>query len=418
MTQQPNNIAINPVCAVGADRSYRPGRGMKLILSAISNIQEGHLTVGLPDGSRRVFHGPKPGLVAEIDIHSEKAIWRLLTGGMLGFNEAYMDGLWSTPDMAALYQLILGNEDAIGRVLEGKKWFRLIRHLGFILRPNTRRGSRRNIAHHYDLGNDFYAHWLDDSMTYSSARFSQPDEALEQAQRRKYDSLIAMLDIKPDHHVLEIGCGWGGFAEYLARQHGVRVTAITISQAQHDFARQRIQDAGLGHLVDIRLCDYRDMTGQFDRIASIEMFEAVGEAYWPHYFNQVQSLLTPDGKAALQIITIAERRFDNYRRRADYIQKYIFPGGMLPSPKALAGQIKDAGLSVIGQESFGACYANTLARWNQRFQEKWPSIRLLGFDGRFKRMWEQYLAYCQAGFAIGTIDVIQIAIAPNVSSPP
>ena len=226
-----------------------------------------------------------------------------------------------------------------------------------------------------------------------------------------------MLDIKPGQHVLEIGCGWGGFAEHLARLYGVRVTAITISQAQHYFAKKRIEAADLLHLVDIQLCDYRDMTGKFDRIASIEMFEAVGEAYWPNYFQQVKALLSPVGKAALQIITIDERRFDRYRSRADYIQKYIFPGGMLPSANALLQAMTNAGMSVIGQENFGRCYADTLQRWNQRFQDKWLRIRALGFDDRFKRMWEQYLAYCQAGFAVGTIDVIQIAITPNAASP-
>lgn len=410
MTQTGSTRILSHGPLAPVHRDWRPGRGIRLFMGALDNIRTGTLTVGLPDGSRRVFHGSHPGLQAEIDIHSEKAIWRLLTGGMLGFNEAYLDGLWSTPDMAVLYEMILRNERAIGAVLEGKKWFRMLRHVGFILQPNTRRGSRRNIARHYDLGNEFYQHWLDDSMTYSSARFTQPDEALEQAQACKYDTLIAMLDIRPGQHVLEIGCGWGGFAEHLARHKGVKVTALTISQAQHDFAVQRIRDAGLAHLVDIRLCDYRDITGQYDRIASIEMFEAVGEAYWPHYFNQVQSLLKPEGRAAFQIITIDAHRFVRYRRRADYIQKYIFPGGMLPSPEALTEQIHQIGMIITEQQRFGPCYARTLAMWNQRFQEKWPSIRMLGFDDRFKRLWEQYLAYCQAGFAVGTIDVTQLVI--------
>ncbi|MEM6901785.1 MAG: cyclopropane-fatty-acyl-phospholipid synthase family protein, partial [Pseudomonadota bacterium] len=306
----------------------------------------------------------------------------------------------------------LTNEAAMKETLRGKAWYRILAGLSHIFRPNTRKGAKRNISAHYDLGNAFYEKWLDRSMTYSAALFDEDgaNQPLEQAQWRKYDNLAKQLGLKAGMHVLEVGCGWGGFAEHAARQYGAKVTAITISREQFDYATQRMKREGLEHLVEIRFQDYRDVTEQFDAIASIEMFEAVGEAYWPQFFGQIRERLKPGGRAAMQIITIEDERYDHYRLRADYIQKYIFPGGMLPSPTVLASQIKQAGLRLDEEVKFGRSYAETLNRWQDCFQARWPEIKTMGFDGRFKRMWEQYLAYCQAGFQTGAIDVVQVAV--------
>ena len=276
---------------------------------------------------------------------------------------------------------------------------------------NSKTGSRRNIARHYDLGNAFYREWLDPTMTYSSAAFGHETETLEAAQARKYDLLLDRLDARPGDKVLEIGCGWGGFAEHAARTRGCKVTGITISRAQHDFARERIQRQGLNEQVEIRLQDYRDTRERFDRIASIEMFEAVGESYWPIFFETLRDRLVEGGRAAMQVITIADRHFDYYRGRPDFIQRYIFPGGMLPSPRAFTQESERAGLTVERMEGFGPCYARTLAEWNRRFQGAWHRLEPLGYDARFKRMWEYYLAYCEAGFRAGTIDVQRIQLA-------
>ena len=302
------------------------------------------------------------------------------------------------------------NEKAYEEHFYGRSWFRWLARARHLFRPNSRRGSRRNILAHYDLGNAFYQSWLDPSMTYSSARFDKPGTSLEAAQAAKYASLAEKLSLRPDHHVLEVGCGWGGFAEFAARDVGAKVTAITISDEQHAFAAERIQKAGLGEKVDIRLQDYRDVEGRFDRIASIEMFEAVGEPYWPVYFDKLAGMMQPGGVIGLQIITIADRYFEAYRRSADFIQRHIFPGGMLPSPSVLQRQIERAGLQKLTETTFGLDYARTLAAWNQRFQDAWPDLLQLGFDHRFKRLWHYYLAYCEAGFKAGWTDVCQVGL--------
>lgn len=387
---------------------------MQLLLKMAAAIKIGTLEIILPDGSSHLFKGTEmPEMRAIWNVRHQRAASRFLTGGILGFCESYLDGDWDTPDMDVLFQVALRNEAELTRLFKGKKWVRFLAWVGHILRPNDKKGSRRNIAYHYDLGNDFYQHWLDDSMTYSSALFKEAQESLESAQHRKYAALADSLGLQAGQHVLEIGCGWGGFAEYAAKHHGVQMTCITISRAQHDFAVARMEKAGLSHLVEIRMQDYRDVTGQFDRIVSIEMFEAVGEAYWPSYFTTLRDRLVSGGKAALQIITIAENRFERYRNGADYIQKYIFPGGMLPTVPILQEQVKKVGLKWIDEafRPFAQDYATTLKMWNTRFQAAWPKISTLkGFDERFKRMWEQYLFYCAAGFSVGTIDVVHLAI--------
>jgi cyclopropane-fatty-acyl-phospholipid synthase len=294
---------------------------------------------------------------------------------------------------------------------EGKWWAKAASRLSHLMNANTRAGAKRNIHAHYDLGNEFYSSWLDPSMTYSSAKFEDPRETLQEAQRNKYASLAQRIGLRPEHQLLEIGCGWGGFAEYAAKEIGCKVTGITISREQHDFARARIAKAGIGDKVEIRLEDYRDTKGAFDRIASIEMFEAVGEEYWPAYFDKIRSLLKPGGVAGLQIITIDERYFSAYRCSVDFIQKYVFPGGMLPSMTTLREQVARAGLTWRENTTFGQDYARTLATWRDRFTAAWDDIGRMGFDERFKRLWNYYLSYCEAGFRAGSIDVTQIAIA-------
>lgn len=389
---------------------YKPSRAMCLTLRLLRKLQIGSLYLILPDGKSLKFLGKEAGPEAVLHIHNDRVVRRFMSKGKLGFCEAYLDGDWTSPDIATFFELILRNMDVMRKNLLGKGWYRRVSQFIHLLQPNSKRGSQKNIYRHYDIGNDFYKEWLDPSMTYSSALFKDGIDDIERAQDQKYQEMIDRLDLKPEHHVLEIGCGWGGFAEYAAKNVGCKITAITISQAQHDWAVQRIKDANLEDKVTIKLCDYRDLENlQFNRIASIEMFEAVGESYWPTFFNKLHEYLKPEGRAVLQIITIHDDHFENYRRSADYIQRYIFPGGMLPSMKALGQQIQKAGLHQGEHLSFGKDYARTLDIWNKNFQQAWPKIQGK-FDERFKRLWEQYLCYCQAGFEVGTIDVIQIAI--------
>jgi len=392
------------------ERHYRPSRPMRLILALGERLRVGTLAVTLPDGSLRRFGGAEPGPDAVLHVHRDRLARRFLVGGKLGFCEAYLDGDWSSPDAEALFTFFLLNEAALAEAMQGRPWFRALQRAAHLLRGNDRRGARRNIAAHYDLGNAFYEHWLDPTMTYSSALFEPEAADLAAAQRNKYAALARRLGMAPGDRVLEIGCGWGGFALYAAGEVGAHVTAITISEAQCAYARRRVHEAGLAERVDVQLRDYRDVDGRFDRIASIEMFEAVGETYWPAFFRTVRERLTSGGTAALQVITIADGHFERYRRGADYIQRYIFPGGMLPSPSALRRQIERAGLSLRDWAGFGGDYVRTLREWNRRFQAAWPDIQGQGFDPRFKRMWEQYLHYCAAGFRTGRIDVVQVAL--------
>jgi cyclopropane-fatty-acyl-phospholipid synthase len=377
-----------------------------------SNWTWGRLTLVLPDGSSRQLSGKEPGHAAVMNIRSFNFAARVLKGGDIGFAEAYMAGEWDSPQLAVLLETLVNNYDHIRRLFDGNRVVNAINWLGHRLNRNSRRGSRRNIHAHYDLGNAFYASWLDPSMTYSSARFERPGLSLQEAQRAKYASLARMMDLHPGHSVLEIGCGWGGFAEFAAREVGAVVTGVTISREQHDYARRRLFEAGLAERADIRLIDYRDVEGRFDRVASIEMFEAVGREYWPTYFDKVREVLAPGGRAGLQIITIQDDLFDEYDARTDFIQKYVFPGGSLPSEARMAPVLDRAGLSVAGVERFGVDYADTLAEWARRFEAAWGDIvrNGAGFDDRFRRLWRFYLAYCEAGFRSGRTDVIQMAL--------
>jgi cyclopropane-fatty-acyl-phospholipid synthase len=331
----------------------------------------------------------------------------------VALGETYVDGRWDTPDLNALLALFCRNEAALGSAAAGSWLSRLRRLAEHVANSNTKRGSRRNIAYHYDLGNDFYRLWLDPGMTYSAAVFAHDDEDLDAAQTRKYARLAAALDIAPEQRVLEIGCGWGAFAEFLAGTRGARVHGVSISRAQVEYAAQRIADAGLGDRARIELRDYRDLDGRYDRIVSVEMFEAVGERYWADYARVLRERLAPGGSAGLQVITIAPERFEGYRRRPDFIQRHVFPGGMLPSIPKLHEVMAGAGLAVTDEFRFGLDYALTLARWRERFETAWPAIAAQGFDARFRRLWRYYLAYCEVGFREGAIDVVQIRVEPR-----
>lgn len=385
-------------------------RYFKQAFAQARNINSGRLDIRLPDG--RVFRaqGKTPGPAAEIVIHDPEVIARLIREGDIGFSEAYMDGAWSTPDLQAFMDLIHSDNPALLDDFAGQSIVRLWEHLRHFLRRNSRAQARKNIAHHYDLGNDFYKLWLDESMTYSAALFTSGQESLERAQEQKYAALVDALGVSEGAHVLEIGCGWGGFAEYAAAKRGLRVTALTISQAQHDFAVERMQRLGLSDRVEIKLCDYRDERGQYDGIASIEMFEAVGEAYWPSYFETVRDRLTPGARAAIQVITVPDNRFELYRSRVDFIQKYIFPGGMLISPERFRSEAEARGLEWAGGFDFAEGYSLTLRRWHEAFSAKWDEISDMGFDARFRKMWDFYLTSCAAAFHTRICGVSQFTL--------
>ncbi|QFS82423.1 Cyclopropane-fatty-acyl-phospholipid synthase [Roseivivax sp. THAF40] len=375
------------------------------------DMNNGRIDFVLPDG--RVFRaqGRNPGPVSELRIHNPDLFARLIREGDMGFCEAYLDGWWSTPDLMAFMELVHADNEDIYDGFPGMKLVKLYENLRFWWQSNSKRQAKKNISHHYDLGNDFYGLWLDDTMTYSSAKFETGQESLERAQELKYASMIDEMGAKPGDHVLEIGCGWGGFAEYAAKERGLKVTGLTISKEQFDYAQERIRRAGLQDRVEFKLQDYRDERGTYDGIASIEMFEAVGEKYWPVYFDNVKARLKPGANATLQIITVQHRRWDVYKRSPDFIQKYIFPGGMLPSPVILREQIARAGLDFVRSIEFGESYSQTLRRWHDTFNEKWDDVARLGFDERFRRMWNFYLTSCAATFSSGNCDVTQITLS-------
>jgi len=376
--------------------------------------QNGCIDFVLDDGRTFRAEGPHPGPVCEIQIHNFGIFERLLREGQLGFCDAYLDGQWSTPDLQAFMDYIHADNDEVFDSFPGQKLVQFYERLRFWMQGNSKGQARKNISYHYDLGNDFYGLWLDKTMTYSSALFETGQESLEEAQTAKYASMVDQMGVNAGDHVLEIGCGWGGFAEYAAKERGLSVTCLTISKEQIKYAQDRINAAGLQDLVTLKLQDYRDETGVYDGIASIEMFEAVGEKYWPSYFQTVHDRLKPGGQATLQIITVRDDRFEIYRKSVDFIQKYIFPGGMLPSPLVLSKQAQEAGLKVVKSIEFGESYSETLRRWHDTFNDKWDQVLAMGFDDRFRRMWNFYLTSCAATFHYGNCDVIQITISkPN-----
>lgn len=396
---------INPAEIQHPETSWWQRRYINLVIAHLPDLNYGTLDLRLPSGRVLSFGtGRSAEPRAEVALNSYRPIKRLLRGGVIGWAESYMAGEWDSPDLVAMIRWALGNEQRIDSILDGQlliRWLNRLVHLG---RSNTRSGSRRNIKYHYDLGNEFYSLWLDPSMTYSSALFEGPMD-LHAAQLNKYRRICETLNIQPGDTLLEVGCGWGGFAEVAAGEYGARVTAITLSKEQLKYASDRIVAAGLDDRVEFRLIDYRDIDGRYDHLVSIEMFEAVGEEHWPAYFEMLCERLKPGASALLQIITIEDQRFEKYRKTTDFIQRYIFPGGLLPSPKALKQSITTAGLSLDSEFYFGQHYARTLNQWQHSFLEQWPRIQPQGFDERFRRMWLFYLAYCEGGFSEGSIDV-------------
>lgn len=382
----------------------------RVALKLLSRIEIGSITVLLPDGRALQAAGPRPGPEGILIVRDFRFATRVLRGGNCGFGEAYMAKEWDSPDPSTLVEVLSSNSRHLMDVLQGHGAYRLLQRAFHLLHRNTKAGAKRNIHAHYDLGNEFYRLWLDPSMTYSSARFTRGDEDLSAAQLNKYRTLARSMGLQTGHSVLEIGCGWGGFAEFAAGEVGCKVTGITISREQLDFARRRIFEKGLAERVDLKFQDYRDVEGKFDRVASIEMFEAVGREYWPAFFGKVRDVLKEGGQAGLQIITIKDELFETYKRGTDFIQRYVFPGGMLPSPSALREEIAKVGLQWKDHVAFGKDYAHTLNEWRKRFIAQWPRIERIGFDERFQRLWKCYLSFCEGGFRSGSIDVMQIAL--------
>ncbi|MCC5947182.1 MAG: class I SAM-dependent methyltransferase [Nitriliruptoraceae bacterium] len=407
-----------PVPAPVAPRppSAAERRALHTVASMLAQLQVGHLVVTLPDGRQRVFGNTDSELRSEIDVLDWRFLTRLLHGASVGVGESYMLGEWTSTDLVSLIRIMIANRRALRRItpaaivnIAGDKLIHGVR-------ANRLGQSKRNIEAHYDLSNALYSLFLDDTMTYSAAYFEHPSMTLEEAQEAKYARLAAKARITPGDHVLEIGCGWGGFASHVARTIGAHVTGITLSEEQAAYARERMVREGIDHLVDIRIVDYREVKGRFDRIVSIEMLEAVGHRYLGTYFETIDRLLAPDGLAAIQVITIPEQRYDNYRRRPDFIQRYIFPGGHLPSLEAMAGSMGSNGdLFVEEVDNIGMHYAETLRRWRERFLGNVEEVRALGFDERFIRMWEFYLAYCEGAFVARYINDLQLVLTRSMN---
>ena len=378
-------------------------RDTRLVFELLEKIRGGLLEIRLPDGARFLFGEGEPGVTMQVN--DETVFARVLAKGDIGLAEAYLDGEWDSPDVTALLALLARNRDALRDAVYGSWRQLLAARLRHWFNRNSRAGSKRNIMAHYDLGNDFYRLWLDPSMSYSSALFDgTSDQPLQAAQAAKYRRILSRLAAEPGQRVLEIGCGWGGFAE-MATHDGLAVTGLTLSPAQLAWARQRVPSA------DLRLQDYRETTERFDHVVSIEMFEAVGERWWPTYFRTVANALKPEGRAVIQSITIRDDLFATFRRGTDFIQQYIFPGGMLPSRQAFRKAAERQGLQVTDEFAFGPDYARTLAEWRNTFEAQWPQIAPLGFDEKFRRLWRLYLSYCEAGFLAGNIDVVQFELA-------
>ncbi len=401
-------LALRAVTGWGNSLSCTP------LLHALKNIRYGSLTIIDQGGTQSRFYGDQPGPTATLRIHRASRLMRqLILRGAEGFAESYLDGDWETPNLRALLQLLALNERQLKQMDRGNPLAKGIHRAQHLFRRNSRRGSKRNIAFHYDLGNEFYRLWLDETMTYSSAIFRQASDSLADAQRHKIDRILQLINPKPGDHILEIGCGWGSFA-IAAAKLGCRVTGLTLSTEQLAWAQRKVREAGVEDRVQLRLQDYRDLDERFDHIVSIEMFEAVGERYWPGYFDTLKHCLAPGGRAALQVITIDDDYFHHYRESADFIQLHIFPGGMLPSIPIFDTNANEAGLQVSGRFTFGLDYAETLRRWDDRVRSATHRMEAQGYDQRFLRLWHYYLAYCEAGFRTRRIDVMQVVLEHGV----
>jgi cyclopropane-fatty-acyl-phospholipid synthase len=383
--------------------------GLRPFAHVFDRLSAGHLRIRIGNFVHEL-HGDEPGPAGELHIHRPLSLARrLATKSHVGLGEGYMAGDWDSPDLAAAMHCLAVNHHRFHALESVGPLQRLLSLLKHRRRRNSRRGSRRNIAYHYDLGNDFYRLWLDPSMTYSAGVFEHERDTLQQSQHNKYRRMLDLIDARPGQHVLEIGCGWGGFARAAAAR-GLRVTGLTLSTEQLAWARRAVAGAGFADQVELRLQDYRDLDERFDHIVSIEMFEAVGEDYWPDYMAQLRRCLEPGGRAALQIITIVESMFEDYKANPDFIQQYVFPGGMLPSVERFDRAVADAGLAVTARSFHAQDYARTLALWHQAFLEQETDVRALGYDERFMRMWRYYLAYCEAGFRDERINVMQVSL--------
>jgi len=399
-----SSSSYSPDRSTGRNARAQQSISSRLIERLLPSLQSGRLTLVLPDGATVERRGERPGPEAILELKRWRGLGRVLIEGEDGFVNGYIDGDWTTRDLVTLLELGVRNEMALTPQTKSSLFGLVHNRLIHALHANTRRGSCRNIAAHYDLGNDFFRPWLDAGMNYSSALY-RDDEPLEQAQEQKLDRIGQLLALSGGEKILEIGCGWGALAEWLIRQHGAQVTGITLSIEQLGYAKSRLAGEVASGCADLRLQDYRDLTGPFDRIVSIEMIEAVGERYWPLYFAKLRDCLVSGGVAVIQAITIDQNRFGEYRKRPDFIQRRIFPGGMLPTRAIIEREAARAGLRVSHHESFGDSYARTLREWRLRFLQAWPKLEALGFNGRFGKMWEYYLAYCEVGFRVGAVDV-------------
>ena len=369
-----------------------------------SKIKFGKLIVVMPNSNEFIFKG-KQGIEGKLILKSYKPIIRTILGGHLGFSESYLNHEWESPNLEKLLELMLKN---LPNEFQPKsKLYKFYNRFIHFLRDNTKMRAKKNIEYHYDIGNSFYEIWLDKSMTYSSGIFQKENEDLFQAQKNKYEKLIRKMDIRPHHKVLEIGCGWGGMAEYIGKNLGCDYTGITISPSQKEFAEKRMIKNKIEKKTNIKLCDYRDIKGTFDRIISIEMIEAVGEKYWDIYFSKINNCLKKGGLAGIQMILIDNKKFNSYRKSVDFIQKYIFPGGMLPSHEKIRDSFKKNGLKEVSNNSFGESYAKTLKIWRNNFNNSLDKLTKIGIDAKIQRLFHYYFSYCEAGFSDGQIDVSQ-----------
>jgi len=379
------------------------------VFKALKYIKYGHLKLTNYNGNIFYFGNNKENLKAEIKVNKPGFTLNVIKKGSIGLAESYMAGEFETNNLSNLIELTARNIDVVHQ-FSGILDFSTVNYLKNNFLKNTRKRSKENIAKHYDLGNEFFSLWLDKTLTYSSAIFDKEDQKLEEAQQNKYEKLTNLLSPKSGSRLLEIGCGWGGFAEHLGKKYDVKLDCITISKKQYEFARERIHKSGLNHKVNIEMMDYRDVKKKYDAIASIEMIEAVGKDYLHNYFQTIKKNLTANGKVGIQAITIDDKYFYRYKTKQDFIQKYIFPGGFLPSKMALYNCANKNGLEINSYNSYGLHYSNTLILWRDEFLKKWDLISKQGFDLTFKRMWNFYLSYCEAGFKSKNIDLIQFSL--------
>ena len=404
-----------------AESSYRHKASTAALLQLLSQLRSGYLKLTLPNGDKREFGNHADSLRAEVQVLDWSVFKEVMSHGDIGFAESYIRGEWNTPDLKAILELAIRNRTILEKAIYGSWYGSIFYRLKHWLRDNSKTGSRKNIHAHYDLGNSFYTLWLDPTMSYSSAWFSVGDQqSLADAQRSKINRILDSIEAKPGEHILEIGCGWGGVMEQALR-NDISITGLTLSTEQKAFAESRLEkvqeEAGKQNSYEVRLQDYRDCKDQFDGIASVEMFEAVGEKHWPEYFEAIANCLKAGSKACIQTIVIAEDLFERYRHNTDFIQQYVFPGGMLPSRASFRASAAQAGLKIEGEFAFGSDYAKTLGVWRDNFNQKIQEVRQLGFDETFIRLWNFYLMYCAAGFSERNIDVVQFTLSHDTARP-